>query len=88
MGWWVGGEWKSGLIGNRSSAAPSLCSYSLLLLSIHDGHIHYDDDDEVDDDIDDDDDGHRLYALILSYYSQYMMGRHTDYEMMMKLMMI
>ena len=33
--WWrVGGEWKSGLIGNRSSAAPSLCSYSLLLLSM------------------------------------------------------
>ena len=49
----MGGEWKSGLIGNRSSVAPSLCSYSLLLLSIHDGHIDYDDDDEVDDDDDD-----------------------------------
>ena len=73
----MGGEWKSGLIGNRSSAAPSLCSYSLLLLSIHDGHIHDDDDDEVDDD---DDDEHRLSALsfILSYYSQCNSDVHND----------
>ena len=49
------GEWKSGLIGNRSTAPTSLCSYSLLLLcnrDIEDGEY-------------DGDKHHSLYALIM-----------------------
>ena len=55
----MGGEWKSGLIGNRSSAAPALCeAFSPITRRCnrdqHDDDVDDDDDDADSDDYDDD----------------------------------